>query len=530
MGFKGDVNLSQSQKAAKSVFIIIIFGIGSKILGFIREALIAAKFGSGAETDTFFLVLTATSLFTVMITRAINTTTIPVLSKIESLEGKGGKISHANNLLNITLLTSLIITVLAWIFAPVLLKVLAYGFEGEQYRLAILMLRIGLFSIIFSAIVGVFRGYLQSEHRFIESAASEFPFNLVYIFFLIFLTGIFGINGLMVTSVIAVAAQIIVQIPGLRKTGFRYKIIFDVKDKYVQRIYAMIPPILLSVVIADVNKMVDRSLASTLVDGSISALNYAHRIDTLVTGIFISAIVTVIFPIFAKEANKEKYDGLKSIVVKGLNVALIITIPATVGLIILANPIIKVAFQRGAYDATATYMTSGALVFYALGLIGTASRSILNRVFYALQDTKTPMINSAISVIINITLNFILIRYMAHRGLALATSISATVTAILLLYSLRKKIGALGISKLIICGLKALIASAVMGVTVYFLHSTLHNALGTGFIREFTALFTTVGVGALVYFIIIYILKVKEVEWIVNIIKDKLGLDIKNNV
>ena len=146
---------------------------------------------------------------------------------------------------------------------------------------------------------------------------------------------------------------------------------------------------LLSVVIADVNKMVDRSLASTLVDGSISALNYAHRIDTLVTGIFISAIVTVIFPIFAKEANKEKYDGLKSIVVKGLNVALIITIPATVGLIILANPIIKVAFQRGAYDATATYMTSGALVFYSIGLIGTASRAMLNRVFMLCKTPNT---------------------------------------------------------------------------------------------------------------------------------------------
>lgn len=521
--------MSRSQKAAKSAFIIIIFGIGSKILGFIRETLIAARFGSGTETDTFFLVLTATSLFTAMITTAINTTTIPVLSKVESLEGRDEKIRHANNLLNIALLTSLIVTVLAWIFAPALLKVLAYGFEGEQYRLAILMLRIGLFSIIFSAIVGVFRGYLQSEHRFIESAAANFPFNLVYIFFLLFLSGIFGIKGLMVTSVIAVAAQIILQIVGLKRTGFRYKLIFDVKDKYVQHIFAMIPPILLSVVIADINKMIDRSLASTLVDGSISALNYANRIETLVTGIFISAVVTVIFPIFAKEANKEKYYGLKNIVVKGLSVALIITIPATVGLIILASPIIKVAFQRGAFDATATYMTSGALVFYALGLIGTASRSMLNRAFYALQDTKTPMINSAMSVIINITLNLILIRYMTHRGLALATSISTTVTAILLLYSLRKKIGALGISKLIICGLKALIASAVMGVTVYFLYSTLHNALGTGFIREFIALFTTVGVGALIYFVIIYMLKVKEIEWIVNIIKGKLGRGAKKN-
>jgi putative peptidoglycan lipid II flippase len=307
----GGICLSQSKQAAKSVFIIVIFTIGSKILGFIREALIAAKFGSGATTDTFFIALAATSLFTAMVTSAINTTSIPLLSEIENIEGKESKNKHTNNLLNIVMVLSILIIALAWFLAPFILKILAYGFEGEQFELAVSMTRIGLFSIFFAGIVGVFRGYLQSELKFTESAASQFPFNFVYIFFLIFLTGFFGIKGLLVASVLAVAAQITIQIPGVLKAGFKYRLTLDVKDKYIQKILTLVPPILLSVVIGDINSVIDKALASTLVEGSISALNYASRINALLISIFISAIVTVIFPIFSKEVNKKNLSGLK---------------------------------------------------------------------------------------------------------------------------------------------------------------------------------------------------------------------------
>jgi len=140
-------NMSKSKQAAKSVTIIIIFTIASKFLGFIRETLIAAKFGSGTETDTFFIALTAVSLFTSMITGSINTTMIPVLSEVEAKEGKVGKRSHTNNLLNIISLISIVIIALAWILSPNIIKVLAPGFEGKQFKLAVLMMKIGLTAI-----------------------------------------------------------------------------------------------------------------------------------------------------------------------------------------------------------------------------------------------------------------------------------------------------------------------------------------------------------------------------------------------
>lgn len=514
--------MSKSKQAAKSVTVIIIFTIASKFLGFIREMLIAAKFGSSVETDTYFIALSAITLFTIMITKSINTTMIPVLSEIEVKEGKDGKKNHTNNLLNIISIPSFILIVLAWMTAPFIMKILAAGFKGEQFKLAVSMMRIGLPVIFFSSVLGVFRGYLQSELMFTESAATAFPLNFVYIFFLIFLSGIFGIKGLMVASVLATASQISIQIFGIRKTGFKYGYILDFKDKYVKKIIYLIPPILVSTVISDLNRIIDKSLASTLIDGSISALNYANKLDGLTASIFISAIATVIFPMLSQEANKDSYDGLKKVAIYGINVILLITIPTIVGTIVLANPIVRVAFERGAFDSTATDMTVGALVYYSIGLVGASLGTLFRRVYYSLQDTKTPMINSFITVVINVVLNFALIKFMAHKGLALATSISVTVTSLVLLFMLRRKIGSFGFSESVKCGLKALSASVVMGAVVYFLDGILARNISGGTFSELIALLISAGTGALVYFVLIYLLKIDEVDWVIKVVRDRL--------
>jgi putative peptidoglycan lipid II flippase len=146
---------------------------------------------------------------------------------------------------------------------------------------------------------------------------------------------------------------------------------------------------------------------------------------------------------------------------------------------------------------------------------------LLNNVYYSLQDTKTPVINGFIAVTINVVLNLILIKPMAHRGLALATSISATVESILLIYRLKKKIGSLGLIKSVKCGLKALVASMVMGIVVYFLHISLANKMGSGTLSELITLLISAGVGASIYLILIYLLKVEELDWVIKIVKDK---------
>lgn len=511
-----------SKKAARSVALIIVFSFGGKLLGFIREMFIGAKFGAGIETDSYFIAMSAISLFTSIITSSINTTMIPVLGEIEHREGKDGKTLHTNNLLNIVSLTSLAIITLAWILTPLIVKVIAPGFDSfEQYNLVITLVRIGLPTIFFAGIQGLFRGYLQSEQNFIETALNSFPFNLTYIFYLLLLSSYFGIKGLMVTSSLAVLSQVILQISGIRKTEFRYKFLLDFKDIYIKKILYLIPPVLLSVGINDINKIIDKAMASTLIDGSVSALNYATRMDMLVRGVFISAIATVLYPMLSREANKGSYDGLKKVTIKGINIILLITIPATVGMILLANPIVKVAFQRGRFDSFATYMTSGALVFTVVGMTGASLRMLLNNVYYSIQDTKTPVINGFISVVINVIFNLILIKPMAHMGLALATSISSSVGSILLIYGLRKKIGSFGFMKSVKCGLKALAASIVMGIAVYFLNKFISIIMGSGTLAELITLLISAGIGALTYFILIYLFKIEEVDWVIEVVKDK---------
>lgn len=513
--------MSQVNKAVNSVFIIMIFAISSKFLGFIRESLIAAKFGSGAETDVFFVALTATSLFSALLTQALNTTMIPVLSEIGIKENKQGKINHTNNILNIIVIISLIIILLTWILTPLIIRILASGFTGEQFYLAISLTRIGLPVIIFAGILGVFRGYLQSEQKFFETGISEFPFNFVYIFFLIFLSEQFGIYGLMIASVLAVASQIVLQIPALKNTGFLYKRVLTIKDEYIKKMAMLVPPILVGVAINDINKIVDKSLASTLVEGSISALNYAQRLESLVVGIFVTTIITVLFPTLSQKANDVNSDSLKKIVKFAFNIILIITIPATVGLIVLATPIVKIAFERGVFDSNATIMTSGAFVFYSVGLVGTSLKLLMYKIFYSLQDTKTPMIDGFITVFANVVFNFLLISFMSHRGLAFATSISVTITSISLLRQLTRKIGDFGVKRTIICLIKSFFASIIMGTGIYFFYYFFLYNIGAGIFCEIFKLFLSISVGALIYSVIMYILKNDEIEWITSFLKHK---------
>lgn len=514
--------MTKAGQASKSAFIIIMLTLGSKFLGFIREILIASKFGSGIETDTFFIALTAIGLIAGVLTRSISTTSIPIFTEIEVKEGKKGKIKHANNMINIIFIFSIILVIVGWLVAPIIVKILARGFEGEQFNLAVKLTRIGLPMILFSGIIGVFTGYLQSGQKFISSAAVGLPFNFVYIFFLVFLSSKFGIKGLMVAATIAVFSQLLIQLPESKSSGYKYEFKLDLKDKYIQKIILLSVPILIGIAINDLNAIIDKTLASDLVSGSISALNYANRLNGLILGVFISAITTVIFPLLSKESNNDNIDGMKKIMGRGVNLILIITVPATIGLIVLSTPIVEIAFQRGEFDAVATLMTSQALVFYSIGLVAMALRLLLTRVYYSLQDTKTPMINGAISVGFNIVLNIILVKYMAHAGLALATSIATTIATILLLLGLKKKIGSLGTKAYITTFLKTGLASGIMGLVAYFTYHGLYIALGVSKIYNLISLLVAVSISTLLYLVLCYIFKVDEVRDAVDKIKIRL--------
>lgn len=514
--------MSMQNKVAKSTLIIIIFTLGSKFLGFLRDILIAFKFGSGMETDTFFIALTATSVLVGFLSDSIYTTFIPIISEIESKEGKERKIEHTNNIINIIFMLSVILLIITFIGAPILVKIFAKGFEGEQFQLAVKLTRIGTPIILFGGIIKLFTGYLQSEQEFARPAATGIISNFIYIIFLIFFSSIFGIKGLMVVAVLAMVSQLLILLPKSKSIGYRYEYIIDFKDKYIEKILFLSIPVLIGVAINDLNAIVDRTLASELATGSISALNYANKLNVLILSVFVTAITTVIFPLLSKESNEDNIPGMKKIMMKGVNLILLITIPATVGLIILSKPIVQVAFERGVFDTNATLMTSQALMFYAIGLVAMGIRILLTRVYYSLQDTKTPMVNGAISVGLNIILNIILVKYMAHSGLALATSISAIIASILLLYGLKKKIGSFGTKIYITTFLKTGLASAIMGVVAYLIYHGLYGALGVSKVYNLISLLVAVSIAAIVYVVLCYVFKVEEVRDVIDKIKARL--------
>lgn len=508
--------MTKTDKTAQSALIIVVFSLGSKFLGFIRETLIAAKFGSGMETDTFFIALTATGLITTLIINAISTTFIPVLSEIESREGKESKIKHTNNMINIIVCISLILVILSWFLTPLIVKLTAKGFVGEQFNLAVKLTRTGLPMILFSGVIGSLTGFLQSEQKHKSAAAIGFPLNISYIIFLIFGSSFFGIEGLMVAVVVGTMFQILIQLPEARKSGFEYKFVFDIKDEYIKKVLFLSVPVLIGVAITDINIIVNRTLASDLVDGSISALNYANKLNGLILGIFVSAITTVVFPLLAKESSNNNIKRMKEIMRYGVNLILLITIPATVGLIVLSTPIVQVAFERGAFTPNDTIMTSSALVFYSLGLVASSLRLLITRVYYSLQDTRTPMVNGIFSIFIGILLNLILVRFMAHSGLAFATSISTTIATFFMFYRLRKQIGSLGYKSYIITFIKSGLSSAIVGVVAYFIYHGLYARLEFSNVNNLISLLVAIGLSIIVYIILCYIFKVDEVREIID--------------
>ncbi|WP_143414817.1 murein biosynthesis integral membrane protein MurJ [Geobacillus sp. E263] len=503
--------MSLREKVTKSAISIMLIIIFSKILGLFREILIAAKFGSNDETDAYFTAMTVSSIVIALILDTLNTTLIPIFSEIQVKYGKRRVNDYINNIINIVILFSIALILLNYLFSPYIIKLLASGFTGEKFDITVYLNRIGFPIILFMGLTIIYKSYLQHNEQFSIPAATGLILNGVYIVFLLFFHSSFGIEGLMVTTLISYLAQLIILLPLVYKTGYSYKITLNIRDKYVKKTLYLTRPVILGSMVYQINTIIDRTLASRLEDGSVSSLNYALTLNWLVISIFITAITTVIYPILSKEVNNPEDDNFKKIVEFGINIVLLITVPVTMGVIILAYPIVQVFFERGAFDSNATHMTVIALIYFSLGLPGIGLRELLSKVFYSIQDTKTPMVNAVIGILLNIVLNTILVKYMALGGLALATSVSSIVTTILLLLSLKKRGKIINLRKILTYLIKIFAATGIMGSILYYLNPHFLVNVNSLLIK-ITVLFMYIFLGAIVYIISCSFLKVKEIK------------------
>ncbi len=508
--------MSKKNTLAKSAAMISIMTLISKFLGFLREIQIANRFGSGMETDTYFVAMTATVIIVGTLGSAVNTTIIPIFAEIEEKHGKKGKLQYLNNIINLVLIITLSIMVIGFFASPLIIKILAKGFKGDQFDLAVKLNRIGLPIVVLLGLTHVLGGLLNSSKIFGPPAIAGIPYNIIFLTYLLLFAKKGQIEMLMVVTVVGTLMQFLTHVPAVRHMGYRFSFKLNIRDPYLIKALGLTLPVLLGSAVQQINVVIDKTLASELAPGSVSALNYSSKINDMVIAVFIMAITTVIFPMLSGAFAKDDTRQMKEILSQGVNIILLITVPATIGLILLAKPLVYIFFEKNAFDPRATLMTSNALIFYSVGLVGASLRLMLNRVYYSLQDTITPMKNGAIAVVINVVLNLILVKYMAHSGLALATSISATVTTILLFLGLRKKIGPVGLKNYLRCFIKALIASLVMGLVVYLTYYKLGSFLPDKKLIKLINMMLSIGLGIITYFVMCLLLKIEELGLIIS--------------
>jgi putative peptidoglycan lipid II flippase len=501
----------------KTAFVLMVITIVSKIVGFGREIVLSYVYGASAITDAYLISQTIPAVIFSFISAGIATGFIPLYSRILNERGQIEANRYTNNLTNTLLLLSSVIVVFVLSFTQPIVKIFASGFSGETLELAIRFTRISVFGVYFTALLNIFAGFLRLHENYIIPALVGLPMNLVIIASL-FISTKTNIYVIAVGSVVATASQLLLLIPFVRKTGYRYQPILNLRDEYIKMMVYIALPVVAGQSVNQINVLVDRILASGIAVGGISALNYANRLNGFVQGLFVASISSVMYPMISKMAAEKNIKGLKASISEAISVINLLVIPATIGAMIFSKEIVTLLFGRGAFTPEAIDMTANALFYYSIGMIAFGLRDILSRAFYALQDTKTPMINAAIAVVINIILNLALSRYLGIGGLALATSIATIVGTLLFFVTLRKKIGGFGLKEITISFIKICMASIIMGILAWSTYQILETKINSNI-----SLILAIGVGALSYFIFIYFMKIPEVDRTIKTVKSILG-------
>lgn len=514
-----------SKKTKTTALVLMLIILTSKITGFFRDIVLAQTFGAGEITDAYLTALNIPVVLFDGISAALGTTFIPIYFKIKSSKGQEEVNKFTSNILNIVIIISLIFVLLGVIFAPYIVKIFAVGFKGDVFDLTVNYSKILIFSMVFIAINGLVSSYLVASGNVYISGAITIPFNIFVIIAIIF-ASVTESYVMVYGTLIAYIVQLLFQLPLLIKKGYKHRLTVNLRDENIRQILFLVIPVFIGSYINQINAVVNRTLASTLDSGSITALNYANKLNMFAVGVIAVAISTIMYPILSKLASEGNKKLFKINISKSINMIVIIMLPIMVVMTTFSTEIVKVLFEGGSFNSHDTYLTSTALFFYSIGILAYGLKELLAKSFYSLQDTKTPVRNATISVVINIVFSIILVNIMGIGGLALASSISATVTTMLLLISLRKKIGKIGFSYI----LKTFIKGAIASIVMYIIMRIAYNYIfiyGSRFAlesRKFIAFncFISVILGMSTYLIVVLALKVKEVKEIFDAILFKL--------
>jgi putative peptidoglycan lipid II flippase len=458
----------------------------SRALGLMREMVISHQFGTGGDLDAYLAAFRIPDiLFQVVAGGALASAFIPTFASSWAQDDENGAWRLASSIINLVLAVTTGLAILAAVLAPWLVRtVIAPGFGPARQALTANLMRLMLLTPVIFGVSGVLMGILNARQHFLLPALAPILYNLGIIAGAIFLAPAMGVYGLAVGVVAGALGHLLVQIPGLVRYGMRYTATFGLRDAGVHEVGRLMLPRMVGLAAVQLNFLVNTILASSLVPGSLAALNYAWLLMLLPQGVFAQAVATAAFPTFSAQAASDQQGEMRSTLAATLRAVLYLALPAAVGLIVLREPLVEIIFQRGEFTALSTQRVAWALGFFTLGLPAHSVVEITVRAFYALHDTRTPVAVGIGAMGLNIVLSLLFIQvfqrmgWMGTGGLALSNSLATTVEMIVLLGILRRRLEGLegrqmagslartGFAALVMGGVSGALASLLAGSPV----------------------------------------------------------------
>jgi putative peptidoglycan lipid II flippase len=450
--------------------------LASRILGLARDQVLAAMFGAGNAMDAYIVAFRIPNLARDLFAEgAMSAAFVPTFTRHLTAHGKPDAWRVGNNVVNALLLITGLLVAGGMVFAQPLVTAYAgdYSSVPGKLELTVSMTRTMLPFLTLAAVAAALMGMLNSLGHFFIPALAPAMFNVAAIVCAVVLAPVMPAVGQQPIVAIAIAViiggfgQIAIQLRPLWREGFRFKPILDLRDPGLRRVLVLMGPGTIGLAATQVNLFVNTLLATSQGTGAASWLTYAFRLMYLPIGLFGVSIATAVLPAAAGYAAVDDRRGVRATVSRGLTLMLMLNVPATLGLVVLATPIVRLLFERGQFTAADTAATAAALQFYAIGLVGYSASRIASPVFYALGQSRVPVTAGSAAIALNIVASVILVRAAGFRGLALGTSLAALANGALLLALLRRRLSGIDGARLSAAFVKILIASLAMAAATF---------------------------------------------------------------
>lgn len=443
----------------------------SKVLGLARDSLLTAYFGAGMESDAFLTASTIpTTLFDVVIGGVISATFIPVFNDIRSKQSTEDALAFVNKFVTLIICITFLISMIGIVFRTQLVAFMAPEYEAEKQSLAANLTAIMFPMIIFTGLAFSFVGLLQSYGEYNIPSIISLVSNVAIILYYVTLGKKFGIYGLAVTMIIAWSLQFLIEVPWIKKFGVKYRPDFRFKDKSILQAIKLAGPMLIATWVQPLYTIVNQRLASNI-PSAVTYIQQSSRLYLIITGVVSFVVTNLIFPKLAQAISDKKQEEAKGLFSMSVRSMFLLILPLMAAFMILSTPAATIIYGHGQMTTQDVEAISTLLKFYSIGMAGLAVNEVLSKTFFAMQESKIPMITSVVSMIINVALAYILFNVMQVNGLALATAIGSIVNAILNAILLRRKYPDLtsniGIGEI----LKSVAATAVMAAVVIALYN-----------------------------------------------------------